>query len=219
MKVYGAPLSNNAFRLEFYLKEKGMSYDYVHVDLYKGEHKRPEYLALNPRGQVPTLVTNDGTAIYESVAIIQYIEFTMNEGSRLVPEHGQDRAICFTRILEFTEKLNPCNVLGSVLFGNQRRADLKDRIEKLLTEIAVWEKYLNGRDYFATTFSIVDIILFAFFAPVVEVLGLDMTEMPNVKSWYSRVKERPSCKSCRFWEGTKSWAQTMDYKVLQKSSI
>lgn len=48
---YGNGLSSNAFRVRVYLKEKGLKYEEKPVDLLAGEHKKPEFLKINPRGQ------------------------------------------------------------------------------------------------------------------------------------------------------------------------
>jgi glutathione S-transferase len=68
-KLCAHPFSNNSMRPQLSLDEKKLDYDYVKVDLFKGEHKTPEYLAINPRGQVPALVDGD-VRVYESVAIV-----------------------------------------------------------------------------------------------------------------------------------------------------
>jgi glutathione S-transferase len=74
MKLYAHPFSNNSMRAQLSLDEKGLDYEYVKVDLFKGQHKQPDFLAINPRGQVPALVDGD-VRIYESVAIVQYLEY------------------------------------------------------------------------------------------------------------------------------------------------
>ena len=52
MKFYAHPFSNNSMRAQLYLDEKGLAYEYVTVDLFKGEHRQPAYLAINQRGQL-----------------------------------------------------------------------------------------------------------------------------------------------------------------------
>lgn len=73
IKLYALPFSNNAMRAQLCLDEKGLAYEYVQVDLFKGAHKQPEFLAINPRGQVPALIDGEIT-VYESVAVVQYLE-------------------------------------------------------------------------------------------------------------------------------------------------
>jgi GST-like protein len=59
---------SNADRILASLEELGVPYEKVSVDLRAGEQKKPEFLALNPNGMVPTIVL-DGTPMFESVAI------------------------------------------------------------------------------------------------------------------------------------------------------
>ena len=62
--LYYAPKSR-AFRTLWFLEELGQPYRIEHIDLAKGDHKRPDYLKLNPMGKVPTLV-DEGTPIAET---------------------------------------------------------------------------------------------------------------------------------------------------------
>lgn len=64
---YFAPQSN-ATRVHASLEELGIPYEKVKLDLRAGDQKKPEFLALNPNGKVPTIVI-DGTPMFESVAI------------------------------------------------------------------------------------------------------------------------------------------------------
>src|SRR5271163_2737984 len=61
-------------RVRMFLAEKGISVPLVSVDLAAGEQHRDDYLAINPRRVVPTLVLEDGTAIGEVPAIWRYLE-------------------------------------------------------------------------------------------------------------------------------------------------
>ncbi len=141
MKLYAHPFSNNSMRAQLCLDEKGLDYEYVMVDLFKGEHKQPAFLAINPRGQVPALVDGD-VRIYESVAIVEYLEYRYPEPS-LTPGDPAKMATCLRLIAEFNQKLDPTNIFGSVKFRGSRRADLGDRVDKLLSECRVWEEYLG----------------------------------------------------------------------------
>ena len=52
---------------------KGLEYELHYLEASEGEHRTPEYLALNPRGKVPVLRDGD-IVVYESVAILAYLE-------------------------------------------------------------------------------------------------------------------------------------------------
>jgi glutathione S-transferase len=191
MKLYAHPFSNNSMRPQISLDEKHLAYEYRKVDLFKGEHKNPEYLAINPRGQVPALVDGD-VRVYESVAIVHYLERRYPEPS-LIPNEPRAMATCFRLIGEFNQKLDPTNVFGSVKFGGKRRIDLGDRIDKLLAECRIWEGYVGDGPYFAgEVFSIADIVVVPFFGTVIDGLGLPETDYPKLHAWYERCKARPS---------------------------
>lgn len=68
------------------LEEIGCPYNLKVVEFMRGEHRSPEYLALNPKGKVPTLVV-DGKPLSENLAILSYLHETYRE-AHLLPEAG-----------------------------------------------------------------------------------------------------------------------------------
>jgi glutathione S-transferase len=64
----------NPRRVRIFAAEKGISLPAKEVSIIAREHKAPEYLAVNPRGQTPALELDDGTVIAESVAICRFLE-------------------------------------------------------------------------------------------------------------------------------------------------
>jgi len=72
LKLYDYPLSGHAHRLRLFLSLLGLEYERVTVDMAKGEHKAPEYLKLNPLGQVPTLVDGE-VVVTDSTAGLVYL--------------------------------------------------------------------------------------------------------------------------------------------------
>jgi glutathione S-transferase len=69
-----AEIAPNPRRVRIFAAEKGIVLPRQEVSIVKREHKAPEYLAVNPRGQVPALALDDGTVLTESVAICRYFE-------------------------------------------------------------------------------------------------------------------------------------------------
>uniref|UniRef100_A0A7S2TB82 Glutathione S-transferase n=1 Tax=Prorocentrum micans TaxID=2945 RepID=A0A7S2TB82_PROMC len=202
MKFYTNPLSNNSFRVELYLKEKGLEYEMVNVALMSGEHKKEEYLKDFPRGQVPGLKLDSGETLYESCAIIDFLENTTTKGPALKPPSSDisNSALFYTRLHEFHQKLDPANIFGSVAFGKKTKEELKDRIEKLENEVDNWDKYLEGRKFFAGEFSIVDIVIFPLIATWVFGLTLDLSTRPNLQEWFDSVSSRETVKGCVWYQ-------------------
>lgn len=78
--------SSTSYRVRIALAMKGLPYRYVAHHLRHGGHRAAEYLAVNPQGLVPALVLEDGTAIAQSLAIIEYLEETVPEPALLPPD-------------------------------------------------------------------------------------------------------------------------------------
>lgn len=89
MKLYYSPASTTCRIITMFAAEEGIPLDYVPIDLMAGEHRKPDYMAVNPSGLVPTL-DDDGFRLTESGAIIRYL--ANNVGSGAYPEDLKDRA-------------------------------------------------------------------------------------------------------------------------------
>lgn len=75
MLLYDSPNpAPNPRRVRMFLAEKGISVPTRVLALREGEHKQPAFLAINPMGQIPALVLDDGDVITESIAICRYFE-------------------------------------------------------------------------------------------------------------------------------------------------
>ena len=91
MKLFGYWRSSASYRVRIALALKQLDYDYQPINLVKGEQRAAEYLAMNPQGLVPTLVTDEGVRLTQSTAIIEYLEERYPERS-LLPSQPSDRA-------------------------------------------------------------------------------------------------------------------------------
>ena len=72
IKLYGHELSGNSYKAKLMLSLLSLEYEWIKVDLMAGEHKKPEFLALNPFGQVPLLVDGD-VVLADAQAILVYL--------------------------------------------------------------------------------------------------------------------------------------------------
>jgi glutathione S-transferase len=90
LKLYTAQNSICTQKVFLTLNEKGLEWSSEYIDLFKNEQYRPEYLQLNPKGVVPTLI-HDGRPIIESTLICEYLDETFPNPS-LLPSSPYDRA-------------------------------------------------------------------------------------------------------------------------------
>ena len=77
MQLFTYYRSTSSYRVRIALALKGLDYQSIPVNLIEpggGEHRQPEYLAINPQGRVPTLRTDEGRLLSQSPAIIEYLE-------------------------------------------------------------------------------------------------------------------------------------------------
>ena len=88
MKIYGDLNSGNCQKVKATADYLGMAYDWVDIDIMKGQSRTPEYLAMNPAGQVPLVLFDDGRALAQSNAIVNYLA----RDSDLIPLDPFDRA-------------------------------------------------------------------------------------------------------------------------------
>ena len=79
MKLYDSKMAPNPRRVRIFMAEKGISCETVQVDIMSGENLSEEFLSINPRGVLPTLVLDDGNVLDETVAISRYFEETQPE--------------------------------------------------------------------------------------------------------------------------------------------
>ncbi len=66
--------SSTSFRVRAALNLKGVEYEYVAHHLRLNEHRKAEFLAINPQGLLPSLVWRDGTVLHQSMAILEFLE-------------------------------------------------------------------------------------------------------------------------------------------------
>jgi glutathione S-transferase len=200
MKVYGSPVSTCTRKVLAMLHEKGRQAEFVHVDLGKQEQKSPEHLARHPFGVVPVL-EDDGFMLYESRAILRYLERKFPEPS-LTPSsaQGYGRMEQWLSIEQSYFSGPALGVVRELLWKRSPHAtpDLHKVDEmrvKLVQAFRVMDKHLLGSAYLAGhTYSLADLS----FAPYMDYLAMThvgdslITKHSLVASWWKRISARPS---------------------------
>lgn len=196
LRLHGFPMSPNVRRAQLALEESGTPYELVPVNLMTGEHRGPEYSALNPTMRVPTLVDGD-YKLWESNAILEYIAARAPE-SGLGPRNPRERAEISRWMFMNAAHLGPAQ---AHIFAHTIRLPEDQRIPKMVengrTEIArclgPLNEYLAGREWILDRITIADLALAASlaFAPMI---GVDLSLYPHVGAWLARMQSRPSWK-------------------------
>src|SRR5271166_2612085 len=89
--LYNAPQSTCSQRVRFVLNAKGLAFEEKKLDLLAGDQLKPDYLALNPNGVVPTL-DHDGAVVIDSSVIIEYLDEVAAEPKNFTPHDPVLRA-------------------------------------------------------------------------------------------------------------------------------
>jgi|SRR5580700_4499334 glutathione S-transferase len=193
MRLYHNPISPNVRRVRLTAAVLGLELEEKMLDFARGEHKNPEYLALNPNGAVPTLVDGD-FVLTESRAIMQYLASKKPE-SGLLPRDEAARADV-TR-WQFWDAAHFSPHIGSIAFERLIKAmmGLGDpdtrKIEEALAGFrrfgAVLDKRLDGKSYVVgNQLTLADLTLASslMYAKQAEI---PVAELPHVQAWFSRI--------------------------------
>ena len=111
MKLYSYFRSSAAYRVRIALNLKGLSYDYVAVNLLHSEQKSEEYMARNPQGLLPALELDGGELLTQSVAILEWLEETC-PAPALLPVDPLQRARVRSMVNSIACDIHPLNNLS-----------------------------------------------------------------------------------------------------------
>jgi glutathione S-transferase len=149
MKLYGFG-PTRSLRALWGLRELGVDFEFVPVNLLTGEHRRPEFLALNPAGKVPVLVDGD-LVIPESAAIVLYLAEKYPE-KRLLPADLKERAQVYRWVLfAMTELEQPLWRIAkhTFLLPEDKRLpqDIALASDDFLAMARVLDRHMEGRQF------------------------------------------------------------------------
>lgn len=200
MKLYNS-IGPNPHVVRMFMAERGISIPSEMIDLPGGENRREDYLKLNPAGQTPALILDDGSVISEILAICEYLDETQ-PGDRLIGATPEARAQSrrWTRWVD----LNVCEPMGNGFRFAEGLPMFKDRVHcvpeaapglKAIAQnrLAWLDAKMAGQEYVGgDTFGMADILLFCFQA-FGNAVGQPLNpEFKNLAAWFARVGERPS---------------------------
>jgi glutathione S-transferase len=203
MKLYNS-MGPNPQIVRTYMAERGITLPKEEVDLMAGANRQPPYLDINPAGQLPALVLDDGSVVTEVTAICEYLEETQPGPSMLgaTPE-ARAQVRRWTRWAD----LNVCEPLGNGFRFSEGLPVFKDRM-RCLPEAAdglkayaqdklSWlDGQLSDRDYLAgSEFSLADIVLSAWMAFGEQVGQPVNRSLPHVSAWFDRCMARQSARA------------------------
>lgn len=189
MKLYHHPLSGNAHRARLFISLLGLPHELVEVDLMAGAHKQPEFLALNPFGQVPVL-EDDGTIIPDSHAILIYLARKHGRSDWLPTEPAAAAAVQrWLSVAAGELAYGPAAARLINLFGAKLNADeVIGRAHLLLSRL---EAHLTGRDWLVGTApTIADVALYSYLVRAPEG-NVDLSAYPQVNAFLRRIEALP----------------------------
>lgn len=193
IKLYGFP-PTRSIRALWTLREIGVEFEWVQVDLMRGDHRRPEFLALNPAGKLPVLV-DDGFVLTESVAIVLYLAEKFPQ-KKLLPTAAREKAEAH-RWLMFT-----ATELEQPLWRIARHTALYPAPDRIPAEIdlakrdframvAVMESHMKNREFLVgDTFGVADVVAAYTLDWANEVKLLD--EAPTLRAYMEKMFARPA---------------------------
>ena len=195
MKLYTMPFAPNALRAQIFMQEKAIEVETVSVT----PENRAEYLKLNPLGQVPSLVLDDGTVITESLTICEYLD-AVSPAPRLFGSDPEERA----RIGMWERRAEMLLFIPSVEYGHHVHPMFAGR----LTQFPDWARSLTPKasafvevmaERLASvpflageSFSAADITAYLGYSGFIAFGGITPSESKPVKDWANRIGRRDS---------------------------
>jgi glutathione S-transferase len=192
-RLYDYLPSGNGYKVRLVLRELGLPYELVEVDILKGGSRTPEFLAKNPNGRIPLLEIPGKGLLSESHAIISYLA----DGSTLIPGDPLARArmwqwLCFE---QYNLEPNVATVRFWLHSLHKSEAELGEKLTDKrrlgFAALDVLEQGLAGREYLVGNhYTLADIGLYAY-THVAEEGGFPLDRYPEIRGWCARISARP----------------------------
>ena len=188
IKLFNHELSGNCYKARLLLSLLKVEYEIVPVDLMKGEHKSPEFLKLNPFGQVPVLL--DGELVFQdSQAILVYL--ARKYGNENWLPNDAESLSRIVRWLSITAGEISQGVGSARLFYlfNRTSIDIEVATQKSTFILQQIEQHLTDREWLELDhLTIADIAVFPYVALAPDgKIALD--SYPHIQAWIERIKQ------------------------------
>lgn len=183
------------------LEEAGLAYDTIRVDFGTGEQTKSDYLAINPKGRVPALVTDAGTVLTETGALLDYIAASAPDAN-LIPSNAEDAAHMRSVMyyLASTMHVAHAHKMRGSRWADQQSSfdDMATRVTGNMSDCAafVQENCLRGDFVCGDTFSVADAYLFMV-CSWLEGDGVTVSDFPAIAAYLARMEARPSVQAMR----------------------
>jgi len=195
LKLYGMTGSGNCYKPALLMRQLGVPFTWVEVDLLKGESRTPEFLARNPNGKVPLLEITDHDetrALAESNAMLCYLA----EGTHLLPDDRWPRAQVMQWL--FFEQYSHEPYIATVRWWVKylhKQDEWKDKITEAMKKgyaaLSVMEQQLAKTPFLAgDRYTIADIALYAYTHAAHEG-GFSLERYPAIRQWLARIEREP----------------------------
>ena len=187
MKIYGSSTSGNCLKVKWVAERLGVPFGWVEIDTFAGETRTPEFLALNPAGQAPFVLFDDGRVLAQSNAIIVHLA----EGSGLIPAAPFACAKMFEWLFweQYTHEPAIAVRIARLFYLGMKETELdptlKAKGEAALARMAL--ALMQGDWLVGETITLADIALVAYTRNAHRG-GFDLAHYPAVKAWVARVE-------------------------------
>jgi glutathione S-transferase len=191
MKLYWHPQSGHSHRAVAFLSILGVSCTKVEIDLRGGEQRTTEFLRINPFGQVPVLIDDDGTTVSDSNAILVYLARKYGR-SDWYPEAPSACAEVQTWLSRAAGELarGPC-AARLITVWDERHLDAEETIRRAHSYLRLLDDHLSTRTWLvAGRPTIADLAHYAYVAHAPEG-NVDLSEYLHVGSWLASVAQLP----------------------------
>jgi glutathione S-transferase len=184
----------NGWKASIALEELGLPYEVHAIDLLAGEQKRPEYLALNPNGRIPTIVDREAGnfAVFESGAILIYLA---EKTGRLMPTDPKGRSLVIQWLMFQMGGIGPMMGQANVFF-RYFPEKIQPAIDRYQNEGRRLFEVLNGRladhEWLAGDFSIADIANWSW-VRTHGWSGISVDGLDHLQRWLGQLAARPAC--------------------------